>query len=156
LREQLAPFADALDQNRELAVFFFSPYFSNAEKIEALGGLLGCGGTRALLNFLSLLIEKPRMPVIFRARYEYERLWEMRRTGLCPWNHQRDRARSTDHRESLGKTIGERAGRKGHARGARGPDILGGTSSGSATDPRRNLFAIGNWSSCAGSFAQSF
>ena len=30
LREQLAQFADALNANRELAVFFFSPYFSTA------------------------------------------------------------------------------------------------------------------------------
>ena len=32
LREQLAQFADALDQNRELAVFFFSPYFSRPRR----------------------------------------------------------------------------------------------------------------------------
>ena len=32
LREQLGQFADALDGNRELQVFFFSPYFSTKEK----------------------------------------------------------------------------------------------------------------------------
>jgi F-type H+-transporting ATPase subunit delta len=31
LREQLAQLADALDEHRELAVFFFSPYFSTKE-----------------------------------------------------------------------------------------------------------------------------
>ena len=36
LREQLGQFADALDQNRELAVFFFSPYFSTKEKQDGL------------------------------------------------------------------------------------------------------------------------
>ena len=36
LREQLAQFADALNDHRELAVFFFSPYFSTKEKQEAL------------------------------------------------------------------------------------------------------------------------
>ena len=30
------PFADALDENRDLAVFFFSPYFSTVEKQQAL------------------------------------------------------------------------------------------------------------------------
>src|ERR1700683_2769994 len=75
LREQLAQFADALDQNRELAVFFFSPYFSTAEKIEALGDLLD-GADEALLTFLGLLIETPPTPVISRPRHEYERLWE--------------------------------------------------------------------------------
>ena len=32
VREQLGEFADALDENRDLAVFFFSPYFSTEEK----------------------------------------------------------------------------------------------------------------------------
>ena len=36
LREQLGQFADALNEHRELAVFFFSPYFSTKEKQEAL------------------------------------------------------------------------------------------------------------------------
>ena len=58
LREQLAQFADALDQNRELAVFFFSPYFSTTEKIDALGGLLD-GADEALLNFLSAADREP-------------------------------------------------------------------------------------------------
>ena len=32
VREQLGEFADALEQTRELQVFFFSPYFSTTEK----------------------------------------------------------------------------------------------------------------------------
>ena len=36
VREQLGQFADALDENRDLTVFFFSPYFSSEEKKEAL------------------------------------------------------------------------------------------------------------------------
>jgi F-type H+-transporting ATPase subunit delta len=75
LREQLGQFADALDQNRGLAVFFFSPYFSTGEKLDALGRLL-TGADPLFVNFLTLLIEKHRMPVIFRIRQEYERLWE--------------------------------------------------------------------------------
>ena len=67
LREQLGQFADALDQHHELAVFFFSPYFSTAEKKQALSGLLE-GADEILLNFLALLIENHRMPVIFRIR----------------------------------------------------------------------------------------
>ena len=75
LREQIAQFADALDENRQLAVFFLSPNFSTKEKQDALGGLLQ-GADQILLNFLSLLIENHRMPVIFRIRREYERLWD--------------------------------------------------------------------------------
>ena len=36
IREQLGQFADAVDGNRDLQVFFFSPYFSSAEKVEGL------------------------------------------------------------------------------------------------------------------------
>ncbi len=43
LREQLAQFADALDRNRELAVFFFSPYFSTAGEAGRAGQDAGRG-----------------------------------------------------------------------------------------------------------------
>ena len=36
VREQLGQFADALDDDRELQVFFFSPYFSTEEKKDGL------------------------------------------------------------------------------------------------------------------------
>src|SRR6202043_1108356 len=75
VREQLGQFADALNEQRELAIFFFSPYFSSSEKQRSLGTLLQ-GADETLINFLELLIENHRMPVIFRIRQEYERLWE--------------------------------------------------------------------------------
>jgi F-type H+-transporting ATPase subunit delta len=73
--EQLGQFADALDSDRELQVFFFSPYFSSAEKSEGLGRALS-GAETELVNFLELLIEKHRMPAIFRIRRELEELWK--------------------------------------------------------------------------------
>ena len=75
LREQLGQFADAVRENRELQVFFFSPYFSTKEKQDALGRLL-VGADSQLVNFLELLIENHRMPVIFRIRRTFEHLWE--------------------------------------------------------------------------------
>ena len=36
VREQLGEFADALDGDRQLQVFFFSPYFSTQEKKDGL------------------------------------------------------------------------------------------------------------------------
>jgi len=124
LREQLAQFADALDQNRELAVFFFSPYFSTTEKVAALGGLLD-GADEALLNFLGLLIENHRMPVIFRIRQEYERLWEEENKTL-PVEITSAIALDEATTASLGKTIGERAGRTVNLAARVDPDILGG------------------------------
>lgn len=75
LREQLAQFAAALTDSRELRVFFFSPYFSTVEKQDALDRLL-TDADPAFVNFLKLLIENHRMPVIFRARRAFEALWE--------------------------------------------------------------------------------
>ncbi len=124
LREQIAQFADALDQNRDLAVFFFSPYFSTAEKQKALRGLLD-GAEETLLNFIELLIENHRMPVIFRIRHEFERLWdEENRTLPVEITSAIELDEATT--ESLGKTIGERAGRKVTLTARVDPDILGG------------------------------
>ena len=124
LREQVAQFADALNGNRDLAVFFFSPYFSIKEKQEALGRALD-GADQVLLNFLSLLIENHRMPVIFRIRQEYERLWdEENRTLAVEITSAIELDQATT--ESLGKTIGERAGRKVTLAARVDPDILGG------------------------------
>jgi F-type H+-transporting ATPase subunit delta len=124
LREQLGQFADALDQQRELAVFFFSPYFSSKEKQEGLARMLD-GVDPALLNFLELLIENHRMPVIFRIRHEYERLWdEENRTLPVEVTSAIELDQATT--ESLGRTIGERAARKVTLTARVDPDILGG------------------------------
>ncbi len=124
LREQLGQFADAVSENHDLAVFFFSPYFSSAEKRQALDGLLE-GADEILINFLSLLIENHRMPVIFRIRHEYERLWDEENRTL-PVEITSAIALDEQTTESLGRTIGERAGRKVSLAARVDPDILGG------------------------------
>jgi F-type H+-transporting ATPase subunit delta len=124
LREQLAQFADALDQTRELAVFFFSPYFSTKEKQEALARVLD-GADETFLNFLALLIENHRMPVIFRIRSEYERLWQ-EENRLLPVEITSAVELDRQTTESLGRTIGERAGRKVDLAASVDPDIIGG------------------------------
>jgi ATP synthase F1 delta subunit len=75
IRDQLAQFADAVDGDRELQVFFFSPYFSSAEKIDGAKRAI-VGAEPEFINFLSLLIEKGRMPEIFRIRREFEEPWK--------------------------------------------------------------------------------
>lgn len=74
VREQLGQFADALEGDRELQLFLFSPYFSTAEKIEGLRKAVS-GAEPETQNFLELLLEKHRMPVIFRIRSDFEELW---------------------------------------------------------------------------------
>jgi ATP synthase F1 delta subunit len=75
IRDELGQFADALDGNRELQVFFFSPYFSSAEKAAGLQRAVS-GADQELLNFLELLIEKGRMPEVFRIRRQLDQLWK--------------------------------------------------------------------------------
>ena len=124
VREQLGQFVDALNENRELAVFFFSPYFSTQEKRQSLDTLLD-GADDILINFLALLIENHRMPVIFRIRQQYERLWEEENRTL-PVQVTSAIALDAQTTESLGRTIGERAGRKVTLAARVDPDIIGG------------------------------
>jgi F-type H+-transporting ATPase subunit delta len=124
LREQLGQLADALREHRELAVFFFSPYFSTKEKQEALTKLLD-GADPVLLNFLNVLIENHRMPVIFHIRRQYERQWDEENKTL-PVEITSAIELDSATTESLGKRIGERAGRKVQLTARVDPDILGG------------------------------
>ena len=75
LQEQLAKFADAVDGDRELQVFLFSPYLSSQDKKEGLARAV-TGAEPEFVNFLELLIEKGRMPEVFRIRREYDELWK--------------------------------------------------------------------------------
>ena len=79
--EQLDQFAGALDGDREMQVFFFSPYFASAEKIEGLKKAVS-GADDELLNFLELLIEKGRMTEVFRIRGRFEQLWKQENKRL--------------------------------------------------------------------------
>jgi ATP synthase F1 delta subunit len=124
LREQLGQFADALADNRDLELFFFSPYFSTTEKQAALDKLLE-GADERLLSFLDLLIENHRMPVVFRIRREYERLWEQERRLLpvvLTSAVELDEQTAAD----LSARIGERTGRTVQLTTEVQPDILGG------------------------------
>src|SRR6478672_13620791 len=74
IREQLAQFADAVSENRDLQLFLFSPYFSSAEKRDGIRRALS-GALPELVNFLELLAEKHRLPVIHRIRQRFDELW---------------------------------------------------------------------------------
>ena len=124
IREQLGQFADALADNRELQLFFFSPYFSSAEKSEGLERAIS-DGEPELVNFLELLIEKHRMPVLFRIRRQYDSLWdkENKRLGVTVTS-----AVELDPQvaERIGKEIEEQTGNTIELQSRVDPDILGG------------------------------
>ncbi|HET9592151.1 MAG TPA: ATP synthase F1 subunit delta [Solirubrobacterales bacterium] len=75
LQQQLGQFADAVDRNRELQVFFFSPYLSSSEKGEGIEKAI-TGAEPELINFLELLVDKHRMTEVFRIRREFDELWK--------------------------------------------------------------------------------
>jgi F-type H+-transporting ATPase subunit delta len=75
IKEELAAFADALSENRELSVFFFAPYFSTQEKEDGLRRTV-VDADPALVNFLQVLIENHRLPLIHRIRRQFEVLWD--------------------------------------------------------------------------------
>jgi F-type H+-transporting ATPase subunit delta len=124
LREQLDQFADALEGNRELKLFFFSPYFSTAEKQQALGGLLE-GADDAFVEFLKLLIENHRMPVIFRVRRAYGRLWD-EANRVLPVQVTSAIALDEATTQSIGASIGQSTSRRVTLSTRVDPDILGG------------------------------
>jgi F-type H+-transporting ATPase subunit delta len=75
VREELGEFADVLSDDREMQVFFFSPYFSSAEKREGLEKAVS-GASEEFVNFLDLLTEKHRMPLIFRINRQFDEMWK--------------------------------------------------------------------------------
>jgi F-type H+-transporting ATPase subunit delta len=75
IREQLGQLVDAIESNRDLQVFFFSPYLSSVEKRNGIERGIS-GAEPELTNFLELLVEKHRMPVIFRVRDMVDTMWD--------------------------------------------------------------------------------
>ncbi len=124
VREQVGQFADALNDNRDLSVFFFSPYFSTEEKKDGLGKVLD-GAEDIVRNFLELLIEKHRMPAIHRIRREYDALWE-EANKLLPVEVTSAIELDRQTVEQIGEKIGERTGRRVQLESKVDPDILGG------------------------------
>jgi F-type H+-transporting ATPase subunit delta len=124
VREQLGAFVDALNETRELQVFFFSPYFSTQEKEDGLEKAVS-DADPVVLNFLNLLIEKHRMPVIFRVRANYERMWEDE-NKLLPVEITSAVELEESVAKQLGDRIAEQTGRKVELSSRVEPDILGG------------------------------
>ena len=75
VQEQLGQFTDAVDRDQDLQVFFFSPYFSSAEKRDGIAKAV-TDGNPELVNFLELLAEKHRMPALFRIRARFDELYD--------------------------------------------------------------------------------
>jgi F-type H+-transporting ATPase subunit delta len=124
VHEQLGEFADALDENRELQVFFFSPYFSSQEKKDGVDKVIE-GGNEYFVNFLKLIAERHRMPAVFRMRREFDAMWreenkllEVRITSAVDLDD--------DLVKSIGQRIEEQTGKQIDLDANVDPEVIGG------------------------------
>ena len=124
VRDQLGAVADAIGESRELQTFFFSPYFSTAEKQDGLDRAVS-DADEFVVNFLKLLIENHRMPAIFRTRREFDRLWQQE-NKLLPVTVTSAVALDQATVDQIGARIAEQTGRKVDLSAAVDAEILGG------------------------------
>lgn len=124
VREELRQFAEALEANRQLMVFLFSPYFSTEEKKEGLRRVV-VGADPSFMNFLEALLERHRMPAIFRIRDRYEQLWDEENKRL-PVSVTSATALDEGTVASIGDRIAQSTGQTVELASNVDPDILGG------------------------------
>ncbi len=124
VRDQLNEFAQAMNDNRELQMFFFSPYFSTEEKKDGLKKTVQ-DAEPVFMNFLEALVERHRMPAIFRIRARYEELWD-EENQLLPVQVTSAIELDESIVKDIGNRIGEQTGRKVELSSKVDPDIIGG------------------------------
>jgi ATP synthase F1 delta subunit len=124
MKDQLSTWADALAENRNLQIFFFSPRFSSAEKKDAIRRIID-GADERFINFLELLAERHRLPVSFRIRRAFEELWREENKLLSV---EVTSAVELDEGlvSSIGKRIEDQTGRHIELTSKVDPDIIGG------------------------------
>jgi len=124
VRDQIGQFADALGESHDLQTFFFSPYFSTEEKKTGLDSALE-GADPVVENFLALLIENHRMPVLFRVRRELDQMWR-EVNKLLPVQITSAVELDKAVTQQIGDEIGRQTGRTVELTSTVDPDVLGG------------------------------
>lgn len=124
VRDQLGQVADALEQNKEMRLFLFSPYFSTQEKREGLHRAIQ-DADPAVTNTLDILLENHRLPLISRIRREYDRLWDQA-NDLLPVTVTSAVDLDEAVIQRIGDEIGRQTGRRVELSKQVDPAILGG------------------------------
>jgi F-type H+-transporting ATPase subunit delta len=124
IHDQLGEFADVLGENRDLQVFFFSPYFSSTEKQEGVKKVV-TGGNEHFTRFLELLAERHRLPVVFRIRKAFDALWADE-NKLLPVEIKSAVELDADTVKSIAKRIEEETGQKIELTKVVDPDVVAG------------------------------
>ena len=124
VHDELGEFADALAENEELQLFFFSPYFSSEEKKEGVRRVVD-GADERFVNFLELLAERHRMPALFRIRRGFDALWAEEKR-LLPVSVTSAVELDESLVEDIGKRIEDQTGQTVDVSSNVDPDVLGG------------------------------
>jgi F-type H+-transporting ATPase subunit delta len=124
VHEQLGQFTDEVDKNRDLQVFFFSPYFSSQEKKDGIGKMIE-GANENFVRFLELLAERHRMPAIFRIRRDFDELYAEERK-LLPVTITSAVELDKDTIKEITSKIEEQTGRKVELSTKVDPNVIGG------------------------------
>jgi len=124
VHEELGEFTDALSENREMQLFFFSPHFSSQEKKDGIAKLVE-DADESFVRFLELLAERHRMPAIFRIRRAFDEMWA-EENKLLPVSVTSAVDLDAELVEDIGKRIEEQTGQKVELSSDVDPDVLGG------------------------------
>ena len=124
VREQLAQFVDALSDDRQVEIFFVSPYFSTVEKKDGLARMIE-GADETFMTFLETLVERQRMAEVSLIRERYEQLWDAE-MKLLPVEVTSAVALDEGTIRSIGDRIGSETGNKVQLTTVVDPDMLGG------------------------------
>jgi len=124
VREELGQITEALEENAELRLFFYSPYFSTDEKRDGLRRTV-TDADPMTMNVLDILVENHRLPVLPRMRREYERRWR-EANNLLPVTVTSAVELDDSVVERIGDEIGRQTGRKVELTREVDPSIVGG------------------------------
>jgi F-type H+-transporting ATPase subunit delta len=124
VHDELGEFSQALDDDRNLQVFLFSPYFSSEEKKQGVRRIVSDADERTV-NFLELLAERHRMPALFRIRRLFDGLWA-EENKLLPVTVTSATELDQSLVDEIGKRIEEETGRRVELSSNVDPDVLGG------------------------------
>ena len=124
IHDELAEVDEALENEEDLRLFFFSPYFSSEEKAEGVDRVFA-DADEHLVNFLKLLAERHRMPVLPRIRRRYDAMWA-EENQLLPVSVTSAVDLDESLVESIGDRIQEQTGRRVDLSSQVDPDLLGG------------------------------
>jgi ATP synthase F1 delta subunit len=124
VHDELGQFADALEEDRRLQVFLFSPYFSSEEKKQGVQRIVSDADER-IVNFLQLLAERHRMPALFRIRRSFNSMWA-EENKLLPVTVTSAVELDESLVQDIGRSIEEQTGRRVELSSNVDPDVLGG------------------------------